>query len=97
MRWPASCPRCIPAVRSATISTLIRSAPSGRYTDAELLALGAEQDSGFDRAMFAQQLSRIADVPATYATQYGVDAEAFAGVRARLFAWALELRDAARG
>lgn len=67
----------------------------GRFTDAELLALGREHDDGFDTGMFAAQLSRIATILPTQAAQYGVTAEEFAEVQGRTLAWAVELRGAA--
>ena len=33
---------------------------SGRYTDADIIALGHEHDDGLDEGMFAAQLSRVA-------------------------------------
>lgn len=66
---------------------------SGRYSDAELLALGAEHDDGFDPSLFAQSLSTVISFLSSEAAEYGVDAEAFGGVRGRIFAWAVELRD----
>ncbi|HEY5224890.1 MAG TPA: nucleotidyl transferase AbiEii/AbiGii toxin family protein [Microbacteriaceae bacterium] len=65
----------------------------GRFTDAELLALGREHDDGFDAGMFAAQLSRIATILPTQAAQYGVTAEEFADVQGRILAWAVELRN----
>lgn len=67
---------------------------SGRYSDEELLELGREQDPGFEAVMFAQQLSRVADIPPSYAEQYGVSAADFTGVQERLYSWAVTLRDA---
>ena len=68
---------------------------TGRFTDTELLALGREHDDGFDRRMFAAQLSRVATILPTQAAQYGVSAEHFADIQGRILAWAVELRNAA--
>lgn len=65
---------------------------SGRFTDAELLALGREDDDGFDEPMFAAQLSLIATILPSQAAAYGVTEERFAGVQARTMAWAYQLR-----
>ncbi len=67
---------------------------SGRYTDADLLALSHQHDGGFDEAMFAAQLSRVLDIPAEAAAQYGIAAEEFAAVQRRVLGWAVSLRDA---
>ena len=66
---------------------------TGRFTDRELLALGREHDDGFDAGMFAAQLSRIATILPTQAAQYGVTADDFVQIQARILAWAIELRD----
>lgn len=66
---------------------------SCRYTDAELLGLGREHDDGFDTAMFAAQLSRVATFLPSEPAHYGVSADDFAGVQERLLAWAVHLRD----
>ncbi len=66
---------------------------TGRFTDAELLALGREHDDGFDTGMFAAQLSRVATILPTQAAQYGVSADDFAQAQRRTLAWALELRN----
>lgn len=70
---------------------------SGRYTDNDLLTLGKEHDDGFDPQMFAQQLSRIAYMPASYAAQYGVDQDTFESIRDRTLSWAQHLRDRSSG
>ncbi|WP_162448845.1 nucleotidyl transferase AbiEii/AbiGii toxin family protein [Phytoactinopolyspora mesophila] len=66
---------------------------SGRYTDAELIALGREHDDGFDVGMFAAQLSRVLDLLPAEADEYGVAAAAFTEVQQRLTDWAVNLRD----
>jgi hypothetical protein len=66
---------------------------TGRFTDAELLALGREHDNGFDTNMFAEQLSRIATILPTQAAKYGVTANEFAEVQGRTLAWVVELRN----
>ena len=65
---------------------------SGRYTDDELLQIGREQDSGFDVAVFAEQLSLIVEIDPARAARYGVDAAGFARIQERLYGWAGELR-----
>ncbi|MES2092507.1 MAG: hypothetical protein V4531_01675 [Actinomycetota bacterium] len=67
---------------------------TGRFTELELLTLGHEHDDGFDRGMFAAQLSRIATILPTQAVQYGVGADEFEQVQARTLAWAVELHNA---
>lgn len=67
---------------------------SGRYTDADLLTIANQDDAGFDETMFAQQLSRVADVPPSDAAEYGVGADALDAVKTRLMAWAVALYDA---
>lgn len=66
---------------------------SGRYTDAELLSLGAEHDDGFDRAMFAQSLSQVVRFDSSEAEEYGYRADDFSAVQQRIHAWAPELRE----
>ena len=66
---------------------------SGRYPDAKLLALGREHDDGFDTAMFAAQLSRVAGFLPSEPARYGVSADDFAGVQERLLGWARDLLD----
>ena len=67
---------------------------SGRYSDADLLALEAEHDIGFDQSMFAEQLSRVILVDPVEAEEYGLDSEAFLQVQQRIMNWATALRDA---
>jgi hypothetical protein len=57
------------------------------------MALGHEHDTGFDREMFAAQLSRITRINPATADQYGVGVEAFQGVQERTMSWAVRLRD----
>lgn len=66
---------------------------SGRFTDAELLALGKEHDDGFDSLMFAESLAAVSMFLPSEVDEYGVDAEAFEAVRERVLAWATELRN----
>src|SRR5690606_36709324 len=56
---------------------------SGRYRDAELLALGREHDTGLVPAMFAAQLARIAKINPAKAGKFGVSVESFHGVQER--------------
>ena len=67
---------------------------SGRYSDADLLALEAEHDIGFDQSMFAEQLSRVILVDPVEAEEYDLDSEAFLQVQQRIMNWATALRDA---
>ncbi|MCD2186627.1 nucleotidyl transferase AbiEii/AbiGii toxin family protein [Actinomycetospora soli] len=66
---------------------------SGRYTDADLLALGKEHDDGFDVRMFAESLSTVRSFLSSEAEEYGFDAASFADIRDRIYAWAEELRN----
>ena len=66
---------------------------SGRYTDSELLGLGREHDDGFDTGMFAAQLSRVLQVDALEAEEYGISPDAFTAMQHRTLAWAIQLRD----
>lgn len=67
---------------------------SGRYSDADLLALEAEHDIGFDQSMFAEQLSRVILIDPVEAEEYDLDSEAFLQVQQRIMNWATALRDA---
>ena len=69
---------------------------SGRYSDADLLALGREHDDGFDVLMFAAQLARVAHFEAEEADEYGVDQAAFALIQRRTLSWAVAIRDSPR-
>lgn len=66
---------------------------SGRFTDDGLLMLAADRDRGFDVPMFVQQLDRARRLAPAQVTPYDVDAQELADVRARIAAWADELRD----
>lgn len=66
---------------------------SGRYTDEELLALGTEHDAGFDRVMFAAQLSRVVHFDAEEAEEYGITAQEVTAMQQRTMRWAVRLRD----
>ena len=66
---------------------------SGRYTDADIIALGHEHDDGFDEGMFAAQLSRVVNYLPSEASEYGVTRDAFHEVQQRILAWAAALRD----
>ena len=65
---------------------------SGRYTDADIIALGHEHDDGFDERMFAAQLSRVVNYLPSEASEYGVTPEAFHEVQQRILSWAAALR-----
>ena len=67
---------------------------SGRYSDADLLALETKHDIGFDQSMFAEQLSRVILIDPVEAEEYGLDSEAFLQVQQRIMNWATALRDA---
>jgi hypothetical protein len=64
---------------------------SGRYSDADIIALGHEHDDGFDEGMFAAQLSRVANYLPSEAFEYDVTPEAFQGVQQRILSWAVAL------
>lgn len=66
---------------------------SGHYTDAQLLAIGREDDDGFDESMFAQQLSRVANILPTEVEEYEVTPAQLAAAQRRIMAWAVTLRD----
>lgn len=66
---------------------------SGRYADADLLALGREHDDGFDPAMFAAQLARVARFQDSEATEYGISSDDFHAVQQRILVWVTALRD----
>lgn len=66
---------------------------SGWYTDEQLLVLGKEDDVGFDRAMFAAQLSRVVHFEAEEAEEYGITARDVTAMQRRILAWARQLRD----
>lgn len=70
---------------------------SGRYPDAELLALGREHDDGFDPAMFAAQLARVARFRDSEATEYGIVPDEFHAVQHRIVTWAKDLHDRTEG
>lgn len=55
--------------------------------------LAADRDRGFDVPMFVQQLDRARRLAPAQVTPYDVDARELADVRARIAAWADELRD----
>ena len=65
---------------------------SGRYSDEELLALGREHDAGFDRVMFAAQLSRVVHFDAEEAEEYGIPGEEVLAMQQRTMLWAVRLR-----
>jgi len=66
---------------------------SGRWSDDVLLDLGREHDEGFDVGMFAEQLSRVATYLPSEAAVYGISEDDLLAAKARLLAWASELRD----
>jgi len=61
---------------------------SGPFDDAELLALAAEHDPGFDRAVFAQQLAAGVALSAHDYSRYGLGADASTSIKNRLADWA---------
>lgn len=65
---------------------------SGRFTDAELLAVVMDRDPGFEVGMFATQLAAVRGIGADAVAPYGVDAAAWAGVVERLGGWSDTLR-----
>lgn len=52
---------------------------------------------GFDRQLFAAQLSRVTRIRPSRAAQYGVTVREFENVQERTLAWAIALRDEASG
>ena len=67
----------------------------GRFSDDELLAAAAERDTGFDVAMFADQLAAASRLQVAQVTRYGVDAEQLEAVKTRCTQWAAVLREGA--
>lgn len=65
---------------------------SGRFTDAELLALGEQADAGFDREQFANTLDAVRRVEPEEVGVYRVTADALAGIKQRMTTWASSLR-----
>lgn len=65
---------------------------SGRFTDAELLALGEQADAGFDREQFAAALDAIRRIEPEEVGVYRVTAGALAGIKHRMTTWAASLR-----
>ena len=65
---------------------------SGRYSDEDLLVLGREHDAGFDRVMFAAQLSRVVHFDAEEAEEYGIPADEVIAMQQRTMLWAIRLR-----
>lgn len=68
---------------------------SGRWSDTELLRLVAERDDGYDSGMFAQQLDLVSRVADDRFAEYGIGSAAVDALRARMLAWAAEIRAAA--
>lgn len=64
---------------------------STRFSDAELLALVAARDPGFDAGMFATQVALVSKLRLSEVVGYGVDAQQLKAVRRRLLDWAEEL------
>jgi len=65
---------------------------AGVFTDEQLLGLASEHDAGFDRLVFADQLSRVRELMLEEVEQYGVDAAQLVGVKERLTVWSTRLR-----
>ncbi|WP_319945519.1 nucleotidyl transferase AbiEii/AbiGii toxin family protein [Nocardia macrotermitis] len=64
---------------------------SGAYSTDQLISLAAEQDPGFDPAIFSDALRASARYDDYKYTVYGLDAEQVAAMRSMLSAWADEL------
>jgi hypothetical protein len=64
---------------------------SGRFTDAQLLALANDHDPGFERATFARQLRRVLDLGPVETAEYGSNADHLEQIQRRLGTWADEL------
>jgi sensor domain CHASE-containing protein len=67
---------------------------SGRYTDAELLALAADHDPGFEQSWFAEALAAIDRLPDSLFKPYGMSPEDISGLKERMRAWAQRIRAA---
>lgn len=65
---------------------------AGVFSDEELLELAAEHDAGFDRSLFAAQLSRVRELTARDVAEYDVDADQLAAIKERLAAWSARLQ-----
>ncbi|UFS57581.1 nucleotidyl transferase AbiEii/AbiGii toxin family protein [Subtercola endophyticus] len=70
---------------------------SGRFTNAELISMAAERDSGFDLLMFAGQLEQANRIRPDRVERYGVSADQLDAIRERFAGWARELRTTAAG
>ncbi|HET6551619.1 MAG TPA: nucleotidyl transferase AbiEii/AbiGii toxin family protein [Solirubrobacter sp.] len=65
---------------------------SGRFTDQQLVAAVAQRDSGFDQAVFAQQLEAARRLEPVQVARYRVSPQELEAVKERFAAWAAELR-----
>jgi hypothetical protein len=68
---------------------------SGRFTDAELLALAKGHDPGLELGHFIDQLQRVTRIAPDRTIGYGVDADHLGQIKTRLIGWADELSAAA--
>ena len=65
---------------------------SGRFTDAQLISVAAERDSGFDLLTFASQLEQAKRIRPERVERYGVSADQLDEIQERFEGWARELR-----
>jgi hypothetical protein len=67
---------------------------SGRYTKADLLALAATHDAGFDPLWFAEALAAVDRLPVRLFQPYGMTPELASALKLRMSQWAREIRSA---
>lgn len=65
---------------------------SGRYTDAQLIALIVARDPGFEPGMFAAQLRLVTELTAAEVARYSITADELSALQRRLLGWAAEHR-----
>ena len=68
---------------------------SGHYSQEELIALAAQSDAGFDRAIFAEALAGVDRFPDRAFARYGAEAGEIARVRATMRDWSRGLAEKA--
>lgn len=66
---------------------------SGRYSDAQLIALGENADPGFDRSMFAERLEMSEHLQPREVSIYGVSPQALDEIKGRSQKWARTVRN----
>jgi len=70
---------------------------SGRFTDAELMDAAMERDTGFEVAIFSQQLDLIQRIEPRRFEEYGVDAAQLDAIKERFVQWAAAPRATEHG